>query len=110
VPIHNHECEHCGRTEIVCHSIREDPVWPECCGEGMPRVYDRPFSTGVFDKPIEMQSIGCNSWEEIHDFKRKCPGIEMSTDPNDELFGVPIAKTRQEKLKALKATGFVERK
>jgi hypothetical protein len=61
-----------------------------------------------FSKPIEMFSIACNSEEEIREMQQRVPGLDISTDPNDEMYGVPVARTRQQKLAALEVAGFEE--
>lgn len=62
-----------------------------------------------FHRPIEMHSIGMHDPQEIADFRRQNPDIEVSTDPRSDLYGVPIARTRRDKLRALATAGFEER-
>jgi len=47
---------------------------------------------------------------EIRAFKQRCPDVDLSDDPDDPMYGVPIARSRKAKLEALKAAGFVETK
>lgn len=84
------------------HEIREDPVWPECCDDIMPRTYRHNRVTDAFAKPIEMFSVACNTSEEENELKRKCPDVEMRD-------GVPIARTRTQKKAVLDAVGFEEK-
>lgn len=87
------------------------PPQVECphCHYTAVRVPSLPHTTLVeYSKPIEMFSIGMNDDEEIREFKRKCPDVDVSTDPRDEMYGVPVARTRQQKLAALEAAGFEE--
>jgi hypothetical protein len=62
-----------------------------------------------FSTPIEMHSIACIYPEQIEEFKRDCPGVDCSDNPEDPLYGVPIARSRRDKLKALDSAGFVEK-
>jgi hypothetical protein len=62
--------------------------------------------TQVFEKPIEMYSIALNP-DEIHKFKQKCPGVEVAE--SGPMMGIPIARTREQKKRALKTMGFEER-
>lgn len=66
------------------------------------------YGEGSGTKPIEMMSIAVDSEGEIDSFRSRNPGVEISKDRNNPLFGVPIATSRSEKLKILKAEGFVE--
>ncbi len=60
-----------------------------------------------FRTPIAMHSIGVTHPQDVQKLKEK--GVRISDNPRDPLYGVPIARTRQEKLKNLKIAGFVER-
>jgi hypothetical protein len=62
-----------------------------------------------FHRPIEMHSVSMAHPDEIEEFRRRCPGVEVSSDPTDDLYGVPIARTRREKLAVLDAVGFEEK-
>jgi len=66
------------------------------------------FKSDNFAVPIEMWSIAMDDDEEIRAFCLKAPDVSVSIDPNDPLYGVPIARNRQQKLQALKATGYAE--
>lgn len=62
-----------------------------------------------WNTPIQMFSIGLTDDDEIKQFKQACPDVDVSTDPRDDLYGVPIARTRRQKLAALEAVGFEEK-
>lgn len=82
---------------------------PTCGHKAYRRHIDLPNTPLTeFDKPIEMYSVGCRSDEEIREIQKKCPDVKISDDPDDELYGVPVVKNRHEKLKVLKAVGYVE--
>lgn len=92
--------------------MKEDPLkqCPECGGVEFHRVPCLPHTDMVeFHKPIEMLSIALNTPDEIRDFQRACPDVEISDDPADENYGVPIARSRKQKLQALRAAGFEEK-
>ena len=82
------------------------------CGEPMVRNLQAeaagPHLDREFRKPIEMHSLGLAHPEDIRAFKQRNPGVDISDDPDDELYGVPIARTRKQKLSILKSEGFHE--
>ena len=104
-------CPVCGHVSLEFQSLMDDTV-PVCCKQPMNRDYaadadPRRRPTQEFQKPIELYSIALNP-EEIPDFRRLCPGVEVAdTGP---LMGIPIARTRQQKLRALRTMGFEEKK
>lgn len=61
-----------------------------------------------FHKPIEMYSVAVDSLEEVREMKRRNPNVEISDDPKHPLFGVPIARTRADKMSVLRKEGFIE--
>lgn len=61
-----------------------------------------------FHTPIELYSVACNSMDEIRQIQKDCPDADISDDPNNPLFGVPVARTRKAKLQVLAATKFSE--
>jgi len=89
MPIFNHQCDSCGREEqVMTRSVAESPVWPQCCGEGMPRVHrSNRRHTGVFEKPIEMYSVALADETDIAVFRGRNPGVDVSTDRRSPLFG-----------------------
>jgi hypothetical protein len=66
------------------------------------------FGKGNGCDPIEMMSIALDTEEEIQEFRARNPGVEISDNREDRAFGVPIAKSRAEKLRILEKEGFVE--
>lgn len=66
------------------------------------------YGEGSGTEPIEMMSIGVDTEEEIAAFRARNPGVEISDNRHDRNFGIPIAKSRTEKLRILKNEGFVE--
>lgn len=100
----------CGLTKEEFRSIKDEADPPTCpCGCEMKRDYAAECVgsrvTGAYDKPIDMYSIAMNH-NEIEDFRRKCPGVEVPT--SGPMMGVPVVRTRSEKMRALKAAGFEE--
>lgn len=78
---------------------------PECLCGGQVRNSERRV-TGAYDTPIELYSIAMNR-DEIADFRQRCPGVDVAV--SGPMMGVPIARTRSQKTRALKAAGFEER-
>ncbi len=107
MPYKHFGCE-CGHVTISLQGILDDS-FPACEGCGEPtttREYATEFAGGrptkVFDKPIEMFSVGMHP-EEIPAFERKLPLIEHRG-------GVPLARTRHEKKQILRYFGYQENK
>lgn len=113
MPLYDYRCSACGHERIdEFEKITSEPqtVCPSCGKATFARV---PQVVGnnlrEFHTPIEMYSIGLNSDEEIREFRAKCPDVDVCTDSSSDLYGVPIARNRAQKLAALKAAGFEER-
>jgi hypothetical protein len=103
-------CSKCGKVNLEFQSLMDETI-PVCCQLPMLRDYVAETTEGrrptqMFRTPIEMYSIALNP-EEIGDFKRRCPDVEVAE--SGPMMGVPIARTRQQKLRALKVMGFEER-
>lgn len=81
---------------------------PAGCGTTTTRVPTLPHTDlKEFHTPIEMLSVACDTDEEIRRVQ-KATGVQISSDPRDPNYGVPIARNRKEKLAVLKAQKFVE--
>jgi putative FmdB family regulatory protein len=113
MPLYTYHCDSCGQTSIEYQRMADNPlVICTFCGRETLKKVPSLFGTGGlkdYDKPIEMFSVGCNSKEQVREIQEKCPGVEISDDENDPMFGVPIAANRKQKLSVLKAVGYVER-
>ena len=116
MPLYDYTCEACGHADTEFQKMSSDPltVCPAC---QQPRyVKQVSLPSGGMEKnyfsPIEMYSIALDNDAEIADFKRRCTSSELdiATDPNDPMYGIPIARNRRQKLAALDASGFQERK
>lgn len=110
MPVYAFVCPECGGKNEVFRPIgdRNDPVPCDRCEVGMERdlrAESDGRGTREFDVPIEMWSIACSSQAEVDDLRRQVPDVEFA--PHDP--GVPIARTRQQKLRLLDACGFEEK-
>jgi putative FmdB family regulatory protein len=111
MPLYDYVCDRCGRKAIEFQKMSSDPL-TECpiCKtptyRKVPSIPNTPLQE--FHKPIEMLSIAMEDDEAIKEFVGKCPDVEVSMDPNSPMYGVPLARCRQQKLDALDAAGFVE--
>jgi hypothetical protein len=61
-----------------------------------------------YHTPIVQYSIAMERLEDIREFQRKAPDVEISDDHKNPLYGVPIVKSRFQKLQALRASGYEE--
>lgn len=112
MPIYCYRCRTCGHAVEEYQSMRDDAYdeCPACGSREYGRVVPRVSSPQQeFATPIEMYSIGLSDEAEIREFKRRCPDVDVSADPRDPLYGVPVARSRAQKLAALQAVGFEER-
>lgn len=112
MPLYVYQCSQCGHeAEEFFHirSIPDDVFCPQCDSK-MGRV---PCRIGTplaeYGKPIEMHSVALCHPDDIAAFKRRYPDIECSTKPDDPLYGVPVAKSRAQKLQVLRGEGWEER-
>jgi hypothetical protein len=55
-----------------------------------------------------MLSIALDNEDEIAEFRQRNPGVEIESDRSKRNFGVPIARSRSQKLSILKNENFVE--
>jgi len=67
-----------------------------------------PMTMGLACCAIEMMSIAMENPQEIRDFARRCPDVQISEDPKDPNYGIPVARNRKAKVQALKAAGYQE--
>lgn len=115
MPIYVYLCERCNKVHETFQHITDDSIIAcPICGEQDPlinhKVPQLPHTDMIeFARPIEMLSIALNTDDEILEFKQKCPDIDISLDPTSINYGIPIARTRKQKLQALDAVGFVEK-
>lgn len=113
MPIYVYKCDACGHEDEEFQHIQASPIsaCPVCTSDKYHRVPCRTHSDMIeFQRPIAMQSIGMAHDDEIAAFRERNPGVEISDDPDNPLFGVPIAHTRKEKLQILRNEGWTERK
>lgn len=108
MPVYEYQCPQCGHNHEEYQKMSADRTYP-CpkCGGVSERQVSRPHLDIIeFHTPIEMQSIGCTSVEQIREMQRA--GVPISDDPRDENYGIPIARNRKEKRKALQVAGYIE--
>lgn len=84
-----HEGRPCRRT-VTCPNVRTQ------------------YGAGSHTDAIEMYSIALNNKKDIEAFAKRNPNTQISTNRRDPLYGVPVVKSRSEKLKVLDNEGFVE--
>lgn len=112
MPLYVYRCDSCNHGTEEFQHIKDQPLTecPECGLSVYHRVPTVPHTDmQEFAEPIHMHSIGLCHDDDIKAFKQRNPGVQISEDPNDPLHGVPIAKSRKEKLSILKIEGWEER-
>jgi len=111
MPIYVYQCDACnhGAEEFQKMSAEALTECPKCKRAQFHRVPCLAHTDlKEFGTPIELYSIALNDDEEIKEFMRKAPGVEVATDPADPMYGIPIARSRKQKLQALQAMQFTE--
>ena len=114
MPIYVYNCNRCGYSEDEFQHI-QDAAFVDCPACGRLDTYHRIVTLPhtdmkAYHKPIELHSIGLAHSDEIEAFQRRNPDTPISTDINDPLYGVPVVRSRKEKLKVLSNEGFEEKK
>ena len=110
MPIYDYQCDLCGeRKGDVYHGMHDTPLIACVCGSAMAKAITLPHTDlKAFHTPIDMYSVALEDQDEIRELKKKCPDADISDDPRDEMYGVPIARTRKAKMQILAATGYQE--
>jgi len=104
MPLYDYKCRECGHECEEYHSIHSDLTLCPVCGEDAYRRVPVTTSGAMerqYQKPIEMHSVATDNPAEIRSLRDA--GVEVRD-------GVPIARTRKEKLTVLKKMGFREKR
>lgn len=109
MPLYDLACE-CGHTATdVFQKMNPDQPHLCVCGRAMQRVPVRTHTDMQdFHAPIEMYSVAVEELDEIRQLQKQCPDAQISDNPRDEMYGVPIARNRKAKMQVLKASGHHE--
>jgi hypothetical protein len=82
---------------------------PKCQITAGKRQFSAPHTHKDFSRRIEHYSLAPVNPDEVAALRAKLPSeIEMSIDPNDELYGIPISRNETERKIVLKAAGHVD--
>jgi hypothetical protein len=94
----------------ITSEVPERKQCPKCLLNSMVREISAPHTQNkAFHKPVQMHSCAPVDPDEVKALRAKLPSdVEMSIDPNDELYGVPIAVNESQRKAVLKATGYVD--
>lgn len=112
MPMYEYKCymSHCGHADLEYLKMADGHQvvnCPKCKFHSYAKQVSRVHTDlKEFSTPIVMHSIGCTDMGQIREMQKA--GVSISDDPRDENFGVPIAHSRHEKLKALKVAKFQE--
>lgn len=115
MPLYQFQCPACSTADSVFRAVDDRSEIHRCpsCWAPMVRDYQTeaagPHLDREFATPIQMHSIALVHADDIEAFQHRNPEAEISTDPRHELYGVPIARTRSQKLAILEKEGFVEK-
>ncbi len=112
MPVYTFKCRICGHAddEYQRMSAANTQECPACHAPEYHKQVSLPHTDlKEYHTPIEMLSIAMEDREEIRAFKQRCPHVDLSDDPRDRNYGVPVARTRKAKREALAAAGYVER-
>lgn len=113
MPLYDYTCALCGHKSVefmrMCSAGEAPKVECKCCQYPMTRQVAMPHTPmQEYATPIEMFSIAMSSLEEVREFKQRCPDVDCNDDMDHPDFGLPIARSRHQKLQALKAAGYAE--
>lgn len=111
MPRYDYACSSCGHAAEEVHSIHLDSltICPKCQKPDYSKqIAQVATDLREFHTPIEMYSIALDYDEEIKAFKKLAPDVDISLDQKDPMYGIPIARSRKQKLQALKATEYTE--
>lgn len=111
MPMYDFKCTGCGHADTEFFKMASENLQrcPKCLSLTYRKQVSLPHTDlKEFSKPIEMFSIAMSSEDEVRAFKRKCPDVECNDDINHPDFGLPVARSRKQKLQALAAAGYVE--
>lgn len=91
-----------------------EPHLTEIDGQACQRTICAPnvrteYGAGSHTEPIKMMSVALDNEDEIDDFRKRNPGVDISSDRTHPDFGVPVATSRSQKMRILKNEGFVEK-
>lgn len=110
MPLYEYCCGSCGHEDLEVKSMSFPALvgCPKCGHKAYQRQISLPHNIQDYRKPIEMFSIAMNTPEQVADFKRRAPDVDVSDDPRDPDFGLPIARNLTQKRQALKAVGYAD--
>ena len=103
-----HETERRGAAPVgkVCQSCGQ-PVGEEKDASECNAVHTN-YGEGNGAAPIEMYSLAVNTDAEVDAFRDRNPGVTISKNRRDPLYGVPIARSRSQKKTVLRTERFEE--
>ena len=109
MPEYCFRCPQCNKRVSVLRPMKDWDKPKSCphCSSYMGRdlAAEHTNSRSTYKKPIEMFSVAVDP-EDISAFRQRNPGVDVAE--KGPLTGVPIARSRTEKLSILKNEGFHE--
>jgi hypothetical protein len=94
----------------ISSDIPDRKQCPKCLFFSMVREISVPHTHRDFNKPIEHYSCAPTDPEDVMALRQKLSNeIQMSTDPDDPMYGIPISRNETERQAVLKAVGFVDK-
>lgn len=107
MPMYPYKCWACGHATEVFKPMTQYKTPEQCpeCGASMDRVFTHRCASldTPFRKPIEMFSVAPTNPAEVVALRRAMPDVTLTPQL------VPVAHSRAEKLRILRATGCEEK-
>jgi hypothetical protein len=116
MPVHrftcrNPDCKHDFIDYFKMSTVVPERVpCPKCHLMSAVREFPQTHTHKDFSKPVQHYACAPVNHEDVMALRNKLPAdIEMSTDPQDELYGIPISRNETQRQQVLKAAGHVDK-
>jgi hypothetical protein len=114
MPIHSYYCDSCKQDWLEYYklstTVPERLPCPKCRLFSGVRQFPQTHTHRDFNKPVEHYSLAPVHHEDVTALRAKLPAeVEMSIDPKDEMYGIPISRNETERQAVLRAAGYVDK-
>lgn len=106
MPVHTFNCV-CGHSWPEYFKLSNWPfpdymMCPKCMITSGKRQISAPHTVKDYEHPIEMYSVAPVDPNEVRRFAETNPGIQVSLNEDDEMYGVPVVRNEQERRQVMK--------